>query len=86
MKASRLEVYEAVNTERDYQEKRWNREPPHSIVEYLVYMRDYVEEALHNASRVDDAIMKQGLLNNVRKVTGLGVACMEHHGAPKRKG
>lgn len=85
--ATREKVYEALDSERSYQERLWGpaHDRGHSITEFLVYMRDYVEEALHTLSRESDASANPKALDSVRKVTALGVACMEVHGAPKRK-
>jgi hypothetical protein len=89
MKATRQEVYTAIDGEREYQEKRWNPSTTstggqHSVTEFLVYMRDYVEEALHHLSRNADPEASQCALGSVRKITTLGVACMEQNGAPRR--
>jgi hypothetical protein len=78
---SRREVYKAIDTERDYQEVRWDGHT-HTVTEWMVYMRDYIEEGLHHVSRSANELQA---LEEVRKVTALGVACMEQLGAPKRK-
>ena len=46
-----------------------------------MYLRDYVEEALHLVSRSDG---EGGAKPIVRKIAALAVACMEHNGAPTR--
>jgi hypothetical protein len=81
--AARQEVYAALDSEREYQARRWG-EHAHSVTEFLVYMRDYVEEALHTVTREADPMAAAVALDNVRKVAALGVACMEQHGAPMR--
>lgn len=81
--ATRQEVYEALDTERTYQGKRWG-DANHSITEFLVYMQDYVAEALHKCSRLPDEEANPQALDSIRKVAALGVAAMEQHGAPKR--
>lgn len=87
MSASRQEVFEVIEGERDYQDAVWgpHHDREHSITEFLVYMRDYVEQALHDCTRLADEIADPKALDAVRKVAALGVACMEVHGAPKRK-
>lgn len=89
----RTEVYSAIDTERDYQNARWGDTPgeesghnPHSVTEWLTYMRHYVEEGLKLAtlsSRKDDPY-DTAALQFARKVAALGVVCMEQHGAPRR--
>lgn len=83
-RARRNAAYNAINSERDYQEIKWDGNP-HSITEYLVYMNDYINEAMHVVSRKADAEANPIALDTIRKVTALGVACMEQHGAPLRK-
>jgi hypothetical protein len=95
---SREEVYEAINSERNYQDKRWGpylsarRDPLpehgmpggwRSLDEFVLYMQGYMNELVFAASHYAD---KDQALDIVRKVTALGVRCMEQHGAPRREG
>jgi hypothetical protein len=87
MKASMAEVFTAIDGERKYQDELWGpteSHGQHSITEFLVFMRDYVEEALHTESRESMSSADLKSLHIVRKVAALGVACMEQHGAPRR--
>lgn len=90
----RSEVYEAIDTERDYQDRRWgntlsgNREPgefdrggDRTIDEFILYIAGYTNDLVENASHFADTDVK---LDIIRKVTALGVAAMEQHGAPLR--
>lgn len=86
----RDQVYERINQERDYQEAcraacGWEpvgpeTKPPES---FLLYMRQYLDQAekacLWSASK-----SRQDVLAAIRKVTALGVACLELHGCPLR--
>jgi hypothetical protein len=85
----RPDIARAIDGERDYQDEKWNGETTategrHTVTEFLVYMRDYVEEALHHASRNADPAAVDFTLHSVRKVTALGVACMEQNGVRYR--
>lgn len=85
----RGKAFFAIDTEREYQETKWGPTESHglhSITEFLVFMRDYVEEALHIESREPMSTSDPKALEIVRKVAALGVACMEQHGAPRRNG
>ena len=84
---NRDNVYAAVDSERTYQNKWDNAESEgnHSIVEFIAYMQDYLNEAMHMQSRNAAEHVKKQCLDNMRKVTALGVACMEQHGAPHRE-
>lgn len=95
--ATREEVYSALDSERDYQEMRRHRDGSttvggdgsvhdHTPEEFLIYMQDYLNEALHTASRTWGPTCKPKVMEIVRKVTALGVACMEANGAPRREG
>lgn len=86
---TRKEVYEAIDSERDYQDIRWNAETTtsggfHSPAEWLVYMQDYLREAFSQASRRADPESRGMVMNTIRKITAMGVVCMEQNGAPKR--
>lgn len=86
----RSEVYKAIDSEREYQNKKWCRpgspeeaagHNPHTITEWLSYMQYYVNEGL----KVQTLSFEEGAgLDFLRKVAALGVAGMEQHGAPLR--
>ena len=91
---TRAEVYAAIDSERDYQDKRWGEtlsggRPPtaeqlagfRTVDEYALYIVGYAHKLLDNAATF--AVTKDKL-DIIRKVAGLCVACMEEHGAPKR--
>lgn len=87
--ASRAEVYHALDTERTYQESRWNSTTTtsggqHSVSEFVLYMEYYLQECRRLLSTQASPKSEQDGLDFVRKVTALGVACMEQNGAPPR--
>lgn len=79
----RAAVFAAINGERDYQDRRWPGSR-HSNVEFLVYIRSYVNEALEFASRNPDLEAAAVCTNNLRKVAALAVAAMEQNGVLPR--
>jgi hypothetical protein len=91
MKTNRKDVYDIVDSERNYQTERWSYDVSdcggieHSNVEFLVYIRDYVEEALHYASRNPEQNVREFTKHTMRKVAALAVAAMEQNGALKRE-
>jgi len=85
--ATRQEVYAAIDGERRYQDALWDdySSPNKQTVEaWLVYMQDYLTEAMHIISRGADSTAKPKALASIRKITAMGVACMEQNGAPER--
>jgi hypothetical protein len=80
-------VYAAIDSERDYHERRWvdarTGGKNHEIAAWITYMRAYIDEAAGIASH---ASPETAALDSIRKVCSLGVACMEEHGAPMRNG
>jgi hypothetical protein len=81
MNATREQVYDAIDTERDYQDKKWAGHS-HEVGAYLTMLRTYVARAEEAwTSNSGDA----PALEVVRKITAIGVHCMEQHGAPHRK-
>lgn len=84
---SREDVFEAINSEREYQDSLWVPEDYggiHSVTEFLLYMDDYLAEAKHIVSREAGPACDHMALEIIRKVVSMGVSCMEQHGAPKR--
>ena len=90
--ATREEVYQAIDSERDYQKSKGDEtdghEHLHELESFVLYMDDYLTELKHQLSRiwVPTGELPTEALNTLRKVTTLGVAAMEQHGAPQRKG
>lgn len=90
MRSEREEVYQAIDGERAYQEKRWNCETTascgnHSLTEFLVYIRDYTEEALHYVSRTADPAGQDFCRNSLRKIAALTVSALEQNGVSFRE-
>ena len=93
MTTTRERVYRALDTERDYQKYLAKKAGvnaykvrPHSLEDFVLYMEDYMHELRHQLSRIwtRDRNPTTEMLNTLRKVTALGVAAMEQHGAPYR--
>lgn len=88
-KSNREEVYQAIDSERDYQESlvKANYDdaaPRHSLEEFVLYMDDYMRELKTQLSRTWGPNAYVQPLNTIRKVVALGVAAMEAHGAIER--
>lgn len=89
--ATRGAVYDAIDSERDYQDSRWNASTTtskgvHSLSEWIAYMEDYLTEAKHILARNARQKAYVEVLPIIRKVAGMTVAAMEEHGAPQREG
>ncbi len=85
---TRAEVYEAIDTEREYQLSFWpgidgDSDNPHSIGEDILLLGEYVDRARAEWTKVADS-PDMAALHMIRKVAGIAVRCMEHNGAPKR--
>jgi hypothetical protein len=78
------QVFEVLAAERAYHLRRWGcrqpdgtlHEQPHSVGEFLIYMRDYFDEATHQLSRGPGCYEA---LATLRKVVALATACLEQH-------
>lgn len=71
-------VYERISEEREYQKKKWGKYGEcHEVGTWISYIDHYLQEA-------KKAISEYTALDAIRKLTALGVACMEDKGAPKR--
>ncbi len=79
----REDVYKIIDTERDYQNKRWKEDVMpsgthiHTPEEWIVYMEDYLAEAKHILSRNEAPACYEPAMEIIRKVTAMGVAAME---------
>lgn len=88
--ASRVDVYAAIDGERAYQARRWNEDTTssggrHSVTEFLVYARSYVNEALEHVSRNADPGATDFALHSLRKIAALAVAALEQNGVRSRE-
>ena len=86
---TREDVYKAIDGERSYQVKRWGDDQETQINSFILYMEHHLQRAREIASTEKDGnnyfgAMGQNSLDCIRKVTALGVACMEKNGAPRR--
>ena len=81
---SRAAAYEAINSERDYQDSLSADRTvglDHTVGDYVTMMQHYqnqlVKEWTLNAGDEEALVV-------MRKIAGIAVHCMERHGAPKR--
>ena len=85
----RKDVYAAIDSERDYQRKRWGDDHETVVNSFILYMGHHLQRAREVASTCKDGNNYPGAtgessLDYIRKVVALGVACMEQNGAPHR--
>lgn len=83
-KMNRLQVYDAIDTEREYQNEKWGDvgKHPHEVGGWLTIIRSLLfsaERAWASAASDDEA------LNELRQLAAVAVACGEQHGMPSRK-
>lgn len=88
MRTSRCEVYAAVDSERDYQDRQWPQDSmpgnpnPLTIGEQILLAEEYLARA--RAEWAKEKKPELRALHIIRKVAGICVNCMEQHGAPRR--
>lgn len=83
----RTEVYEAISSEREYQdtvrkieEKDTTPDSEKSVADFIIFIENKLNEAKKNIYNLD----KEGALDDIRKIAGICVACGEAHGFKKR--
>lgn len=86
---TRSGVYKVIDSERDYQDEIWNAETTtsagqHEVAAWLTFMRAYLREAEEAISRNPEPKATRMAMESIRKITAMGVCCMEQHGAPRR--
>jgi len=72
-------VIEAIDSERRLQERRY-KSHKHTAGEWLLLIEQYLNRAKEEWLVSGDIVV----MNDIRKITTLGVAAMEQLGAPKR--
>lgn len=80
---ARANVFDAIGTERHYQELKWGtlQDHPQSVGAYLTLMRVHLADAEAAWARSSGDVMA---LDRIRRVLAIGVACGEQHGMPLR--
>jgi hypothetical protein len=75
----------AIDSETDYHQVRWgtNHDSTKSVGDFLLYIEDYVSKTRRMITT--DAPISE-IMEEFRKITALGVAAMNRHGAIPRKG
>ena len=83
--STRQEVYAALDSERAYQDEKWGGHL-HEAESWVLFIEHYAMFARIKACTLDfaDPENLRAYLDDIRKLTTLGVACMEQHGAPLR--
>lgn len=88
MMATRARVYDVLDGERDYQDaqmgnaKRHADMPPMTPGEHLLCMIHLMNVAVAEWYKPDGGV---NCLEHVRKMTAMGIQCMERYGAPPRR-
>ncbi len=80
---TRAEVYQAINSERSYQDKKWGgaeHDRFWNAGDWIVFM-----EVFLNKAKEEYASMDGNPSSEIRKVAALAVACMEYCGVSCRK-
>lgn len=79
----RQEVYKLIDGERDYQNERWGSEmetyqqhdKEHSVAEWITFVRYHLRKAEEEIY----LLQPRAALDQIRKIAGLTVACMENN-------
>lgn len=82
MSKDRQEIYKAIDTEREYQTILTKKKL--SIVEEILIAKKYLSKAEEDWL-VDFEGKEVEALENLRKVAGIIVRCLENHGVENRK-
>lgn len=86
--STRQDVYDAIDTERAYQDSLWPQDGspgapnPLTIGEFVLMLEEYAARA--RAEWTAEKKPEHRTLGIVRKVAAIAVNCMEQHGAPRR--
>jgi len=81
----REKVYEIIDSERAYQDKLPKIRTDgrkHTVGEFLIMMQHYMNRAVEHWTLTPSDAMA---LDDIRKIAGICVKCMEEHGANPRQ-
>jgi hypothetical protein len=81
------DVCEALQGERAYQDSLASTSETdghHTVTEFLLYMDTYVQDAKQLASKTWGPQATTKTLDAIRKITALGIACMQQNGVVHR--
>ena len=88
MEMERVEVFEAINSERDYQDVKWGEgqeitahDYQHSVADWILFQENKLQEAKDNLYNLNETAALRSML----KVVALGVACFEAKGVQSRQ-
>jgi hypothetical protein len=85
----RADVYKVIDGERNYQDATWNENTTasngvHTPAEFLLIMEHYMSEARRMYCTASEPGATDRMLDRMRCVVGLGIACFEQNGVPVR--
>ena len=81
------EAVEAIRGEIEYQDRLWGGEASggeHTVSEWILFMQNYLAEAAYIVCRKAAPQCDEAALHIIRKVTTMGVRCMEQNGIFQR--
>jgi hypothetical protein len=85
IKLQRTDVYKCLDGERDYQDEKWGTDGTPDIEKPVAEWINYMEFHLAKAKEKVYYLKTEEALEELRKVTALGVRAMEIHGCPERE-
>jgi hypothetical protein len=73
---------DSILSERNYQNKTWNPQTTasggdHSEIEFLVFIQDYLNEAIHIVSRIKEPDASNNAADTYRKIITMALGCSE---------
>ena len=84
LNVSRADVYKAIDSERQYQDADVNISIL-SVGDELVLLSTYLQDAEHCFREHFGSAHEPPTMDVIRKLAGICVRCMEHHGAINRE-
>ena len=83
MMQTREQVYRAIDSERDHQDRKWGtiQQHPHEVGAWLTLIRQHLRDAESAWCNSNGDYMA---LQEVRKIAAIAVACAEQHGITHR--
>lgn len=84
MKATREEVYRAIDGERDYQDSHSLHDTGEFTSGEYITMMNHYSNKLPAEWALEPGIAPKGVLSNMRKIAAIAIQCLEVHGVVTR--
>lgn len=82
---TRLDAYDVIDGERDYQDKTHPASPKPTLVDFANLLIEYTDKLAADVVNEFSSSPSGGALKRLRQIAAIAVHAMEHHGSQPRE-